>query len=356
MNQEIRILFIFGLMIITSNVVVAQDYQVMPLAAQFDLEKIKAEPEMNGDLKKAKAALQRRKSIEDNNAREIFRTGAINDRFRGYYTQVIVPELTRYDRDSLQNLTSKHQRLIKDYATRVRNNDVRRYLVTQVYFPLFRQIVDGNYHPVVRYNALLHIGKLDAVVGKNGMNPPTPFPSALPYLIQKYNRLNDPQLAYFKYGAFKGIARIAAIDFQKPTPSDAGTTKPVFTALLGNKPATLDEDLFRSMQRTSVQVLSYLGDPANIDAFSNLIKDAKTPIWTKADTAIALSKLKTNTFDATKLEATATSIATFMHEILRNEVKALEYQQQRIAILAARKKEVSLDGISRGSSSSAGSS
>ena len=49
-----------------------------------------------------------------------------------------------------------------------------------------------------------------------------------------------------------------------------------------------------------------------------------------------------------------------MHEVLQNEVKDLEYQQKRIAILAARKKEVSLtpsrSSSSQSSSNSSGSS
>ena len=133
---------------------------------------------------------------------------------------------------------------------------------------MFGSIVEGNYHPLVRYNALLAIGKLDEITGKQNIAVPKPYRDSLKYLIEKYNGFTGPKLHYLKYGAFKGIARIAAIGFQSPNTTNADAAKPIFAALLGAKPADLNEDLFRSMQRSAVEVLGLLGDPANGDALA----------------------------------------------------------------------------------------
>ena len=324
--------------ILSTQVVVAQDYQIMPTHKNFDLEQIKTEPDVGDDDKKAASVLRQRISREEQNASTVFRTGQINPRFEAYYKQVIVPALTRYDKESLKTLTEKHHKIIKDFATRVRAGSVRGYLVKDVFFPMLGQIAEGNYHPVVRYNALLTIGKLDQKIGKQRIEAPEPYSECLPYLIKKYNEFTDPKLAYLKYGAFKGIARIASISFQTPNPN--ASIKPILFAFLGPKPAGMNEDLFRTMQKTSVQTLGLLGDPNYADSFARMIKDKTVPVWIRAEAAVALSKTKTATYDAKKLEEAATSMATVMHDVLRAEVDKLNQQQQRIAILAARKKEV----------------
>ena len=333
------LLVIFG-MIVSVNAVVAQDYQVMPINDSFNLEKIKAEPEANGDEKRAMSILRQRISRQQSNASNIFRDGGINSQFQNYYKEVVVPELTRYDVQSLATLTDKHHKIIKDLATRVRNNTVRAYLIKDVFFPMLGQIVDGNYHPAVRYNAILTIGKLDEVVGKQRIAAPRAYRDSLPYLLKKYTDFADPKLAYMKYGAFKGIARIAGLEFQKNGSTSGDAAKPILTALLGAKPAGLPDDLFKSMQKTAVQTLGLTGDPSNADAYASLIKDEKVSIWTRAEAAVAFSKIKAATFDSAKVEAVADSMAKLMHDVLRQEAKSLTDYQKRIAILAARKKEL----------------
>lgn len=321
----------------------SQDYSVLPVNDSFNLEKIKASPEANGDEKKAASILRQKLSKQQQNASQVFRTGEINGQFRAYYTQVVIPELTRYDDQSLMELTENHQKIIKDFRTRIRAQNVLVYLVKDVFFPELSKIVEGNYHPAVRYNAIVTIGKLDEVIGKQRLAAPTPYRESLPFLIAKYNAFNDPKLAYLKYGAFKGIARIAGIEFQKANPTSADAAKPLLVALLGAKPAGLDDELFQSMQKTAVMVLGKLGDPANADAFANLIKDENVSVWTRAEAAMAYSKIKTATVDAAKLEVVANSIAKLMHDVLRQEAKSMKDHQIRTAVLAARKKEVSAE-------------
>ncbi|MEE2641017.1 MAG: hypothetical protein VX768_10365 [Planctomycetota bacterium] len=340
----------------SSSLANGQEYDVMPLNAKFDLAKIQAEPEANGDPKKAQAMLNQRISQAQRASRSSFQPNAtLNDTFKTYYREVVVPNLTRYDRASLQSLTTRYQNLFKDFGTKIRNRTAQGYLVVQVYFPMFGSIVEGNYHPLVRYNALLAIGKLDEITGKQNIAVPKPYRDSLKYLIEKYNGFTDPKLHYLKYGAFKGIARIAAIGFQSPNTTNADAAKPIFAALLGAKPADLNEDLFRSMQRSAVEVLGLLGDPANGDALASLIADPKTPVWTRAEAAIAFSKIKAPNYDANKIDATSTEMAKLMHDVLRAEAKELDRIQKRIAILAARQKEVGAERTTAGAGSSGSS-
>jgi hypothetical protein len=65
-----------------------------------------------------------------------------------------------------------------------------------------------NFHPAVRYNAVLILGQLDAKPGSEfGLDkaPPVPLPAALPILIKAYEAGSLPDLV--KIGAILGIQR-----------------------------------------------------------------------------------------------------------------------------------------------------
>lgn len=349
MTRLVDCRIVLGMLVLLVGPGYSQDYQVLPIAEQFDLAKIQAEPEANGDAKEAAKILRRRITQQEANARKVFQPSApLNDAFKAYYTRVVIPGLTRYDRDSLKELTENHHRLLKEFGTKIRNTSAHAYLVREAYFPLFSQIVEGNFHPVVRYNAILSIGKLDEVVGKHGLTAPRPYRESLGFLVKKFNDFKDPKDAYLKYGAFKGIARIASLDYQTTAPTTRGTTQPIFTSFLAAKPANMNQDLFESMQRTSVEVLGLLGDPVMGDSFAALINNPATPVWTKAEAALAISKIKSNNYDLNKLDTTAQAMAKLMHDVLRAEIKSLDYDQKRLAVLAARKKEIGQDASTAG--------
>ena len=59
-------IFVCAFAILSTQVVVAQDYQIMPTHKNFDLEQIKTEPDVAGDEKKAASVLRQRISKEEN--------------------------------------------------------------------------------------------------------------------------------------------------------------------------------------------------------------------------------------------------------------------------------------------------
>ncbi len=337
----------------------AQDYEVLPLAPQFDIKQIQNEPAISGDPKKAAAELRRRKSEQAANKRSVFLKGQSNPMFQAYYEKVTIPELTRYDRDSLKDLPNKRQAIMKEFSRSIRNPGIRAFLIKDIFFPELSKIVDGNFHPAVRYNALIMLGDLDEVAGKDRSTPPRPYREVLPFLLAQYQKLSDSKLQYLKYGAFRGIVRIASLDAQQLfIPAEQRTqVKSVLDALMGPMPAGLAAELFAAMQRQAVKVIGLYGAAADADAIAKLITDPAISYWTRLEAAIAFSKLKVASVDAGQLEAVGKSVAQLMHDVLVDEVSYLDYHQNRIAILAARAAEISGGSVSSGGKrSGAGSS
>ena len=333
-----------------------QAYQTLPVNPAFDIFQIKKN---NGnDQKKAEVVLRKLMTQQTSAARSVMRSrdGVMPPAFQKYYKEVVTPLFTRYDAESLSTLTKRREEIIRD-INRCNTNQVRGFLVAQVFYPEMIKIIDGDFHPAVRYNALVLVGELDQVPGKSGTTAPRPFTQSITFLLDHFNKQVDPKLAYLKYGAFKGISRAAGIDSQLQagffTPDQRNQVKAIYRSMLGAKPANLSADLFAAMQRKAVEIMGNYGDPSDGDAFAKLIDDPTVSKWTKLEASVAYSKLKTPpaavAAQSAKSEPVVRSIGKFMHDVLREESDYLDYHQKRIAILAVRKKE-----IAQGSTSGSG--
>ncbi|MGI9430109.1 MAG: hypothetical protein ACR2NM_15725, partial [Bythopirellula sp.] len=89
-----------------------------------------------------------------------------------YFKTVYFPSMTKFDRASLSGLGKKREDLIK--VLRGATVPAAQQQLTKLTMNAMRVIARDSYHPSVRYNATLLLGKLDQDYPGGGANPTPP--------------------------------------------------------------------------------------------------------------------------------------------------------------------------------------
>ncbi|MEM9186009.1 MAG: hypothetical protein AAGB00_05870 [Planctomycetota bacterium] len=129
--------------------------------------------------------------------------------FKGFY----FPAMTGDRPEQLTDLGKSREGLFKRYIRGAKSADAQKYL-TQLADNLSGVIALGNFHPAVRYNAVLILGQLDAEYSGGGRNPtpPKPLPSSTVKLLALLERdkIKDTYIPpSLKVGALIGLSRHA---------------------------------------------------------------------------------------------------------------------------------------------------
>lgn len=156
------------------------------------------------------------------------------------------------------------------FTTANGNLPAHDYLV-QMTLAEMQKIVEGNYHPAARYNALLVIGRLNdrESVAPNGARVvPKPSAQALGFMV---NQLQAPnQMDALRLGAWVGVLRHVTLDrYQAPADQIPANGKAIIQqmalALLQQKapPASRSMGGHAWLQRRAMDVLAVLGTDPN---------------------------------------------------------------------------------------------
>jgi hypothetical protein len=200
---------------------------------------------------------------------------------------------------------------ISDDLRRARTKEVHDALLadTQFYMKGFITSTKKNFHPAVRYNAMLVIGDLNQDEVSSTQRFPNPLPSALDFLITEYKKPN--QTESLKLAALLGIYRHAQLDFTASRiPADRRTEITGLMLALANAkdpPAGSTPEGHLWMQRRAIDVLAALGTVgANVEVNKTLVSYVRNPdadILLRCTAANSLSRL-TEKMDKAKLKAT----------------------------------------------------
>ena len=87
---------------------------------------------------------------------------------------------------SVGEISANRISFLEDLNKKCRSQEVHDYLVGDVAFPAMQAIIQGNFHPVVKYNAILIVGALNAEESIAGATrlPPVPYAPSLAVLVQ----------------------------------------------------------------------------------------------------------------------------------------------------------------------------
>jgi hypothetical protein len=172
------------------------------------------------------------------------------------------------------------------YKTKVGDAHQR---IVDIIFKGMSRVATGNYHPVVRVNAMLAIGDLNS--DDSNRDTPLPYAPVVPVLLQV---IDDPQqLDAVKAAAFVGLMRHARLGFKENVRASVGTSMLALAKSTGAPGRSPDGHAW--LRSEAVEILGLLGNigDANVvaDALGQIVGDPATPMMVRRAGAAALGKL-----------------------------------------------------------------
>ena len=220
---------------------------------------------------------------------KVLTTGFAGDRkvFDDYYDKYA---LARWTIDKPHELANFRKELSTDLKTAaVRDANVHRELGSKI-LAYMGKLVQGNFHPAVRVNAMLMIGELNATEDKKS---PAPLPAALTDSLLP--AVSDArQLDAVKVAALIGIVRHAKLGIVAAADRDAVREK--MRALAAAKtPPDSAADGRAWMRALAAETLGAIGQTGNagdvVKALAVMVDDSGLSLATRCIAAEALSKL-----------------------------------------------------------------
>ncbi|MEX2173209.1 MAG: hypothetical protein WD872_02535 [Pirellulaceae bacterium] len=222
--------------------------------------------------------------------------------FERYYTYIFFPSLTQTDQASLSALPVERQRFFQQHVEICEDPAVRE-LLCNLALKQATAIVRDNYHPAVRYNAMLLISNLndqDAVRLGGTKATPEPMRLALPVLFTEFNKPENSDA--IRMAALLGLLRHLEWDpYRTAGPDITGTKRTRISQELLNLAQQQTPPPKRSpaghdwLRRRAIEGLVLLSN-AKVDAetaaaLDKLLKDEKESLAVRCAAAAAIGKV-----------------------------------------------------------------
>lgn len=205
--------------------------------------------------------------------------------FDNYYTRHLFAMYTQTDAKSLAKLPKERSNFLRNHIQRTRRPEIHDHLV-QLTFRSMKDIVTNNYHPAVRYHAMMIIGDLNSkemtTPGPNG-TPPVPLAEARDFMLAELG--NPKQVDGVRVAALLGILRhteISAYGTPLPPAVKQNIVK-VIQPLATDKniPADRSPEGHAWMRSRAVEVLAHLGRPQYdaplVQTLTTIMADSSEP-------------------------------------------------------------------------------
>lgn len=210
-----------------------------------------------------------------------------------YLKNIYFPSMTLYTADALKDLGKRREQLFKQLPAVT--NAASRDLINEMIFTYARGMARGNFHPAVRYNAVLMLGDLDQQL-PSGTTPPIPMAKATQELLElvekdEFNKVPVPESV--KLGALIGLERQSRYGID-PSLNQRMTAAMIKVA--GSPtPEDVDNDVHDWVRRTAAQVLANQGKQGPTKevqaALTALIADKKVDLDERCNAAAALKRI-----------------------------------------------------------------
>jgi uncharacterized membrane protein YgcG len=224
--------------------------------------------------------------------------------FDYFFLNMYFPKYTLTTDEALGDLPGERQKLLRDLENST-VPAVHKY-ACELILNQMKSIVQDNYHPVSRYNAMLVISSLnDVETARIGANRTTPEPmvAALPFIYEQFSKADTDGV---KMAALLGLLRHLEWDNFRgpvgaPTPSIPGPTRDAIVQDLlalalqteppkGREP--LGHEWFRRRAIEGLAHANYLKtDPAVAEGLQTLLKSETESIAMRCAAATAIGQL-----------------------------------------------------------------
>ena len=253
-----------------------------------------------------------------------------------YLKEYYFPQMTQPS--NLGVLEKLRENLFKQYIRGARvpaaSDHVRDLTLTAM-----RVMARKNYHPAVRYNAVLILGALDEKLPGGGGNPtpPVPLPAAAKELLDilEQNELDGVKVPFaLKLGALLGLQRHAQYGISS---QDGERLTKVSLALIAKKepPAELDRDVYNWIRCQAANVLARQfaegPDAAVRAALTSLIADGNLSLEDRCCVANLLKDMKYESAAGVDASATVAAMGDLLKSVAIDEAeKAQEYEDEAL--------------------------
>ena len=205
--------------------------------------------------------------------------------FDVYYTRHLFAMHTQTDPKSLAKLPKERSNFLRNHIQKTRRPEIHDHLV-QLTFRSMKDIASNNYHPAVRYHAMMIIGDLNSkemtTPGPSG-TPPVPLAEARDFMLAELG--NAKQVDAVRVAALLGILRHAEISaYGAPlAPAAKQNIVKVILPLATDKnvPADRSPEGHAWMRSRAVEVLAYLGRPQYdaplVQTLTTIMADSNEP-------------------------------------------------------------------------------
>jgi hypothetical protein len=277
-----------------------------PPVAPAEIKPLPAEPEEGPPEKKyATLPVDEPQSRNKSKIGGILRAGKFaspeeQQAFDDFYTKYF---LARWSlQGDVASLPARRQELATHFRN-AKSGEVRDHL-NQLVLNFLKKLVEGEFHPAVKVNALLMIGELNGTdAGGRGM----PLPEALTFLIAEAENTKIPD--GLRAAALIGIMRHAVAGV--PSGDAQKAVAGAMLQLAGDVPSGLTPSGRAWIAAQAVEILAVLGsvgdDNAVFKALLKIVANSKLPILVRVAAADSLGRL--NYSSATGINPVETAVA-----------------------------------------------
>jgi hypothetical protein len=266
-----------------------------------------------------------------------------------YFNNFEFRVLTQTTPEDLEQLPKRRFDLFKLYILTCKNSENHKQLI-DLTLAMMQQIVTNNFHPIVRYNAMIIIGELNEQEAfRVGANPllPEPYAAALNFMVDRIDDAKTPDPV--RVAALIGILRHLEWEpFRaKDNPIPAGTRGTLITSLvrlaeLKTPPAGRTAAGHEWLRRRAIEALGLASVttalPNVVDTFEKILKDSGEPLHLRCAAALALGRANVpagKSLDANELTRTlGTLAATSIKGEFDRLAKMNQLEEEHRAVLA----------------------
>ncbi len=263
-------------------------------------------------------------------------TGETVDQFNRWYTGYQLVGFSQLDQ--LHKLPERRKEIVDDLR-RARTKEIHDAVLlnTEKYMKVY-VTSPRNFHPAVRFNAMLVIGDLNAEEQGVQARYPNPLPAALDFMLTEYQK--PTQLEAVKLAAMIGILRHAQLNWARPDANKipAAQQQKIAELMLAlvnakNPPGARSREGHVWMQRRAVEILAALGlfgshDPTT-QALTGLVRDHEADLTLRCTAAEAVGKLKPPTKLKIDPAKESLQLAALLVEACRKDLERIEAWQKK---------------------------
>ena len=258
------------------------------------------------------------------------------DSFDDWYRKYLFPAMSSLE--YLGDLRSNRDSLMKDLE-RASDSTTHQVLLDLAYEEAVKRAT-GDYHPAVKFNALLILGQLNQVELRRAERlPPVRLPKAFDFLLAELKKPDQHEAV--RLGAMFGIRRHVFMVSQRPQDqpipdAQKAEVATLMTSLMAEKttPENRDERLHIWMRRGAVDTLAALGQVGDgqsiFRALVAVMGDSDEPLSLRLYAARAIGSLDYTNVTGIDAVGTAQKIAAVVAYACRQEDDRIKEMQDEM--------------------------